>query len=84
MLVHCLWLELNASNLKSPATGRFPKESRDAKMEIPGKTCAVLLADVGGGASDASAVRCDTAYDRNAAAFGKLTTDRKPVTEIRP
>ena len=37
-----------------------------------GKACAVLLADVGGGTSDANKVRGDVAQDRAVAASGKL------------
>src|ERR1035437_7326412 len=39
-----------------------------------GQACTVLLADAGGRAHDARAVRSDASADRDAAASGKLTT----------
>lgn len=44
-----------------------------------GKARAVLLADAGRRASDASAVRCDDATDRAVAPSGKLTMIARPV-----
>ena len=47
-----------------------------------GEACAVLLADAGGRAPDASAVCCDDATDRAVAPSGKLTMIARAVIRV--
>lgn len=49
---------------------------------LVGKVSAVLLADLGGGTSDANTIGRDVAHDRDAAASRKIATAAVPVNRI--
>ena len=73
--LRCMWASLTAiSNSNRPPSRGGGRAADEA--------CAVLLADAGGRAPDANAVRCDDATDCDVAASGKLTMFARPVIRV--